>query len=240
MRLQYLDMGNQCSPLLKLPGELRNIVYEFAIPQDEVFDSRGITGIRIEGTNGGVTQPCTSIEKEESHKQVFGITQVCLQLRKETLPLMYSSNVFMLHVREQRGNIEWRRRVKLYPCKVGKGEDWIESRPLEALLSLSRIILFLHPWSRNRGQPDTALFVMSDAVAVASVQHRLEFRLQVEDSDPDLASFCRRWEEAGRGSNASDVSGAPMNVESQHDVGGKLLKLIQELRDGFCNGKKSV
>lgn len=123
------EAETQNSPLLKLPGEIRNLIYELgAIPCDQVFNTGGvghlaITGIEqpeesqqkgneddeedgeehgdevndydesddcedaSEASKGskGLAQECISIQRSQTYQAQFGLTQVCRQLRKETL-----------------------------------------------------------------------------------------------------------------------------------------------------------
>ncbi|KAI4910855.1 hypothetical protein J4E90_007111 [Alternaria incomplexa] len=61
------------SPLLKLPGELRNRIYNYAQEPRDVHLTRKPTQ-QHEQTN-------------KTHRQFFGLTQVCRQLRSEYLPM---------------------------------------------------------------------------------------------------------------------------------------------------------
>lgn len=72
------DLTPVCtSPLGRLPGELRNRIYELLVPSGSTFEVTTDTAAR--------TQP--------------SVSKVCRQLRAETLPIYYAANIFILEIR---------------------------------------------------------------------------------------------------------------------------------------------
>lgn len=147
---QHREASNQKTPFLKLPAELRNQIYELALPKEEVFCTFETSNKnKIEGIEAEKKHMCVSIESSSSYKQHFGITQICRQLRQETVKMAYRDNIFMLRV-YQKG--------RCHRVSMDKAEKWVASRAPEAMKGLSRVILqYWSPDDYFRGM-EMALF----------------------------------------------------------------------------------
>jgi hypothetical protein len=70
-------------PLNRLPGELRNRIYELAL-----FQSSGIT-VFVSGVRPHLFKPTET-------KNILSLTETCKELRHESLPIFYQVNKFVL------------------------------------------------------------------------------------------------------------------------------------------------
>jgi len=79
------------SPLLRLPGELRNRIYELVVGENIIVVSSsykrpGKTSVYL--TSAGTPGPVTSVSG------IFTIGLACRQLHQETAPTQYTKNIF--------------------------------------------------------------------------------------------------------------------------------------------------
>lgn len=78
------ETTHQESRLMKLPAELRNLIYELVVVEAKTIDI--VDPDHVQGGPG----------VSERAKQP-GIAQVCRQLRREVLPIFYSQNTFRVN-----------------------------------------------------------------------------------------------------------------------------------------------
>ena len=124
-RLQAKDIANlemdpEKTDFLDLPPELRNRIYELSLVQ-----GRSINPVHLEDQR----QPA--------------ITRTCHQIRKETLPIYYSQNHFILTRCCYNCNYGNARDHIGYSCSITKARpaDWIKAMGCENLQHISRIRL---------------------------------------------------------------------------------------------------
>lgn len=133
-RRKQCEAKNKTSPLLKLPGELRNHIYDLVIPKDKIFTTYEIAATYTVDA-AGTEHRCSTIQRRRPFRRHFAVTQVCKQLRKDTLKLAYGSNTFELRaVVDDEGRMEAK-------YTIAAAENWLKTRPPEALSALSRVIL---------------------------------------------------------------------------------------------------
>lgn len=259
-RRQQRETKNGCSPLSELPGELRNVIYELAIPQDQVFNTtdedtalkdhwhhapdfhcdpaEGAKEEKIYEKGTYVARyECTSVHSSRAHERTFNLSQVCRQLRKETLKLYYS-NIFLLRVIIRRKKGKKMNRLTRGPS--GTAEQWMRSRPAEALLSCSRIIL--QHWNpdyiRNIQGMQMGLFDLnSETWKAISFKNVMTCEQFDEASRMDLTlEVCPACFESVAGSRKTDfkgVSKAVGGISTEEKPGKTLNHLIQTFRDSF-------
>ncbi|KAK4498988.1 hypothetical protein PRZ48_009499 [Zasmidium cellare] len=139
LRRQQRQSDNENTPLLKLSAELRNKMFDLALPASLVFttsrDSHPILPKEDDvGQDWDDEGPgCVVVADAKAHKKHFALTQVCRQIRAETLQVAYSSSIFRLGIH--------------MPTKNNEAERWVETRPSKALEAIDKIIV--HP-----AQPD--------------------------------------------------------------------------------------
>ncbi|KAK4498989.1 hypothetical protein PRZ48_009500 [Zasmidium cellare] len=125
------EKANLDSRLLRLPPELRNRIFSFALPSDKMFTTAGFAQTIPDSGNGEDDGDiCLSVRTPEDFIHTFNITQVCRQIRSETLKVAYASNLFILHVRRPY-------------ARGANATEWIESRPSEVLSCITKVVLSL-------------------------------------------------------------------------------------------------
>ncbi|KAK4498990.1 hypothetical protein PRZ48_009501 [Zasmidium cellare] len=228
MRRSYNETENDESPFLKLPGEIRNEIYELAIPRDIIFDindSKEDTYIEDVGSN--IIHRRCEIRKRESYKRHFGITQVCRRVRKETLPVVYGDNTFMWEVGRGKDVFyrNWKYRGKKNMNVIA--ESWVLSRPVEALRHMSRIILRLRGSKYvGIGNGSTASFDLGALTCkfVGLEEFDLCFYCAFEGM---VMSDCGGCQENARKKQNFEKAMDSVRDMSTDEPAAKLLKLIQ-------------
>ncbi|KAF2159348.1 hypothetical protein M409DRAFT_30226 [Zasmidium cellare ATCC 36951] len=124
MQRQQHEHDNKNTTLLRLSAELRNKVFALALPADQIFTTcQNAHELMLNGK----VQGSSIVSDAESYQDNFSITQVCRQIRAETLKVAYASNTFVLGIHEH--------------ARRNDAERWVESRPSEALESISKVIV---------------------------------------------------------------------------------------------------
>lgn len=131
---QQRQKSNQDSRLLRLAPELRNRIFAFALPSDKIVTTDP-TSHSIEIAEE--EYECPTVCDAASYQQEFGITQVCRQIRAETLKVAYASSTFILAVNPAG------RRAK------NEADRWVVSRPPDVLQLVSKMVLHLGPFPNN-------------------------------------------------------------------------------------------
>ncbi|KAF2159346.1 hypothetical protein M409DRAFT_60928 [Zasmidium cellare ATCC 36951] len=187
------ELDNAKSPLLKLPAEIRNEIYELCVPHGEVFDTASALTTRIEGVEEGTASYVTPIQSRNAYEHHFGITQACRQLRKATIKMCYSGNIFMLRVVEPQ-NYSYKSN---YPeAAAHPAETWLKTRSLEARQALSQVILqYRGVYDYYQGM-DMVLFEPSlESYRLISVADVGIFEGWHASGEPHLANYQRCYEE---------------------------------------------
>ena len=106
------ELNSLNSPLLRLPGEVRNLIYQYALGGkvisvesnwgdiDTTFMLRSKTGFRFAKGCMPVFSRCQSPTKKNLAKganKLFPLTTVCRQLASETLGFVHKHNFFMFN-----------------------------------------------------------------------------------------------------------------------------------------------
>lgn len=123
-RLQRVQVI-QVSPLLNLPAEIRNLVFGLALPSNEVFTTDPYVHSVYDD---GRIQDWAFARQSFRYRRLFCLTQVCRQIRDETIKLAYATNAFSLQLRSSDSDSEARK--------------WIESRPADVLPTMHKIALY--------------------------------------------------------------------------------------------------
>ncbi|KAF2159347.1 hypothetical protein M409DRAFT_30225 [Zasmidium cellare ATCC 36951] len=139
------SLDNQNTPLLILAPELRNKIFALALPSGQFFNTTFKHDFKsCDGQERSVKLLRTAVQ----YKREFGLTQVCRQIRGETIRVVYSVNTFALGVQP--------RDVRV------RAERWIESRPEEVLSVIQRVVLQRkepYKWDGD-GDGDTSMHCM--------------------------------------------------------------------------------
>ena len=121
--------------LLRLPAEVRNRIYAFALPRGRLIGScsRGRPYIRLSDTN----------EARHSSKVVPNLLQTCRQIREETTAMYYSTQSFVfenefpyLGLHDRRNLTAWINRLKVGIGRMSSLEIHIRSRGCQVLFTL--------------------------------------------------------------------------------------------------------
>lgn len=141
------------SPFLRLPGELRNQIYEFAMPTNLVIERSGCMEYRL--SRDSSQQDGLRISETEDYLRAIGpgkwngianMTQVCHALRLETLAHFHGRNSFAFARQPwSRGSDAKKHSRKwnydLNRTSLMRVEHWLKTRPSEALPFLNILLM---------------------------------------------------------------------------------------------------
>lgn len=111
----------QQSPLLRLPGEIRSRIYEYALG-GHTFTPAGEQRLYTDG-------PAGSQLDDDTWKGLQHLAQVCRQLREETQLLPYSMNIFRQHYHSSDALRDWTDTLGLEKqAEICRVEIWDSSK----------------------------------------------------------------------------------------------------------------
>ncbi|KAK5714285.1 hypothetical protein LTR17_017291 [Elasticomyces elasticus] len=93
-----VTLANDTSGLLRLPAELRNIIYELALPTDNFYVS-----VRT-------TEPLPMMRCPAEPITIPALLATCRLIRNDTLPVFYGTNIFVLRMgnkKDFRDTLAW-------------------------------------------------------------------------------------------------------------------------------------
>ncbi|KAI5366288.1 hypothetical protein Slin15195_G078090 [Septoria linicola] len=153
------EIANRDSPLIKLPPELRNMIYEMVMPIDTTFKP-------ISGCTFQLEQDCLEwVHRPDTETGTNALMHVCRQVRAEAIKLYFASNTFILGTNPLLGNAPL----------------WLESIGIQALSSLRQVGFFVRSrqnlgcawWSDEEESvhPDCEMMLCILDIPKATVRH---------------------------------------------------------------------
>ncbi|USW54295.1 hypothetical protein Slin15195_G076140 [Septoria linicola] len=121
-RRERRQLMNNDSPLLKLPGELRNRIYDLVLPIDQAIARRTLNVGTISDTNGTCCITMTGEYWSWDCHFTNPLLCLCRAMRTETLGIYYRSNIFMFGTHRATNDKQ-----------LDEVKAWMDSRPLAAL-----------------------------------------------------------------------------------------------------------
>ena len=135
------EAGPKPSPLLSLPAELRNRIYELAVVEPDLIKLMGFRGVG----------------KFEIRVAQPALTRACRQLRRECLALFYEANIFL-------GECHSTCQAKATPEYI---DQWVEAIGAENRNSLKHLYLHFYPDKHLRFGP--FLEAVEESVSITAV-----------------------------------------------------------------------
>ncbi|KAF2157911.1 hypothetical protein K461DRAFT_317932 [Myriangium duriaei CBS 260.36] len=151
------DMPTDVFPLLRLPPELRMTVYEYVLYPDEICSIYSVWGKK------GSRNPVKAYRKPN-----MALTSFCRQIREESIPIFFSTNIFKFNTtlaaseffRVIRHKTQYIRRMGILDeWFVGSGtkmmKQLIQAKNLKCLQILGspdydKIVRSMEPWTKKR------------------------------------------------------------------------------------------